>query len=161
MLRLSILILALLLAGACRRTPGPEPTSADQPRSQPRPEPDRLAELTGFYQAQGSESRLCIIGGGFGIVVTGQGDSSCGGSGRAVREAQGVRFTMQGDSACSFVARVSGRSLLIPDAIPAGCDYYCGSGATLAGARLAQLGAGRTAAVKARDMTGEPLCEDR
>jgi hypothetical protein len=153
MVRASLLILALLIAGGCRRAPSPEPPD------QPRAEPDRLVELTGLYREQGGESRLCILGSRFGIVIRGQGEASCGGSGRALREAAGIRITMQGDSACGFTAQVSGRSLVFPAAVPTGCGYYCGTGATLAGVRLAQIGAGSNEAMKARDLTDEPLCE--
>lgn len=159
MFRLSVLILALLLGGGCRRSP--EPTTIDQPPGEPRAEPDRLVELTGLYETPGGASRMCIVETRFGIVVRGEGAATCSGSGsgRAERETAGIRFTMQGDSACSFVAEVSGRSLLFPATIPTGCGYYCGDGATLARVRLTQIGTGRTEVMKATDLAGEPLCD--
>jgi len=122
--------------------------------------------LTGLYQA-GAEplrSRLCVVAGRrssrFGLVVWGDAGQSCSGSGFVSRDGGGLRFTMSGDSPCSIHASISGHTIIFDRPAPAGCDYYCGRGAGLAGVRLTQTGAARGAAMKAADLVGERLCSD-
>jgi hypothetical protein len=159
MIRACVLLLVLLLAGSCRQPAESETNAANQAEPSPRPAEVRLTELTGRYEAGQAQGRLCILRSRFGLVIRGPADASCAGSGRVAREGEVIRFTMQGDSDCSFVARTSGRSIVFPASVPPGCSYYCSAGAALAGVRLAQVGTGHAEAMKTKDLVGERLCD--
>ena len=160
MIRAQALLIALLLVGSCQRSADSETNAMARGHAAARPAATRLTEITGRYEASRTASRLCIVDAQFGLVIRGAGADNCSGSGHVGREAGGIRFTMQGDSACSFVARTSGPSLVFPAAVPAGCGYYCGPGAALTGVRLNQVGVGRTQAMRTKDLVGGPLCGD-
>jgi hypothetical protein len=83
---------------------------------------------------------------------------SCSGSGKAMREGDILRLTMAGDETCAIEARISGATLTLPQALPAGCAYYCGAQAKLAGASFAKKSSSVEDAMKAKDLVGEPLC---
>lgn len=124
------------------------------------------SDLLGLYERRrenGETDRMCVVAGPdggarFGLVAGGQGGRSCSGSG-TVRAVQGrARIAMTGDRACSFDARIEGRSLVFPDTVPAGCSYYCAAGARLGQVTLARTGTSRADAMKALDLVGDPLC---
>jgi hypothetical protein len=168
--RLVPAILLVLALASCGGDDEPEGNGAAGRRWLPRPpwpqRPARLGTLTGLYRSDPgpSLSRLCILparrSARFGIVVSAGGGQSCSGSGRVTRDAGGLRFSMAGESACTFHASVSGRTIIITPDVSAGCSYYCGSGARLVGARLTQTSTRRTDAMKATDLVGEPLCSE-
>lgn len=160
MVRASAMLIALLLATGCQRPVGSEPNAMARREAGPPPAAARLTQLTGRYESGAAVSRLCILDSRFGLVIRGAGGDNCSGSGHVDRKGDAIHFTMQGDSACAFVARTSGRSIVFPAAVPAGCSYYCGPGAMLADTRLAQVGAGRGEAVKTKDLVGGQLCGD-
>jgi hypothetical protein len=116
--------------------------------------------LTGLYESGGPQTvnQLCIIDDRFGIVIWGASLASCSGSGRIDRDGDRLRLVMTGDSPCVLEARITGTTIALPAEAPAGCSYYCGARAQLAGAQLRQVGASRADALKARDLVGEPLC---
>ena len=160
MIRSHSLLIALLMVGSCQKGAESETNAMARGHAPAQPAATRLTEITGRYEASRAASRLCIVDSRFGLVIRGAGADNCSGSGRVAREADSIRFTMQGDSACSFVARTSGRSLVFPAAVPASCGYYCGPGAALTGVRLMQVGVGRAQAMKTKDLAGGPLCGD-
>jgi hypothetical protein len=69
-----------------------------------------------------------------------------------------LKLAMAGDSACTIEAAISGKTVKLPKEVPAGCSYYCGARASLAGTELTQTGTGKNDALKAKDLVGEPLC---
>ena len=129
--------------------------------------PARMISLTGRYESgrPPSLSRLCIVAGRragrFGLVVRGQGQRSCSGSGRVMRDGGGLHFAMEGDSFCRFRATIAGTTIIFAGAMPRGCAYYCAAGAKLGGARFTQEGATRSDAMTVDDLVGEPLCAER
>ena len=157
MIRSHSLLIALLLVGSCQKGAESETKAIHRPHALPAP---RITELSGRYQAARSASRLCIVDSRFALVIGNSAGATCSGSGRVAREADGIRFAMQGDSVCSFLARTAGRSLVFPASVPASCGYYCSAGAALAGVRFTQVGVGRLQAMKAKDLVGGTLCGD-
>jgi hypothetical protein len=137
-----------------------------QPEAQAPPAAVPTAQLTGLYEG-GSTSRrdqLCIVDRGagdarFGLLVWGQGMYSCSGAGVAVRAGTKLTLRMTGDSRCEIAATLEGGVVTLPQSLPSGCSYYCASSARLEGARFTRTGATADAAMKARDFTGDPLCE--
>jgi hypothetical protein len=124
-----------------------------------------LTSLTGLYEGGAGERRhqMCVVegkGGGerFGLVVWGEDMQSCAGSGSVSRNGGTLRLSMAGDSACTIEAKISGKTVKLPATTPAGCEYYCGRRAALAGAELTQVGTARSYAMKAKDIVGDPLC---
>ena len=167
MILVRLLLMVLLLAGCRRSEPVPPPRREMTPLpGVERPLPP-LTQLTGRYQgvAGAAASRLCIIAGKrtarFGLVIGGTNAVSCSGSGTLSRRRGGLRLAMSGDSPCAWLAGIEGRSLVFPAVVPAGCRYYCGAGASLAGARLTQVGHGAADALRAKDLVGDPLCADQ
>ena len=154
-----ILLLVPLLA-ACGTGDGNE-TAGRHSR-----EPVQIADLTGLYEARGGgeqRSRMCMISAetgeaSFAIVVEAPGGGSCGGAGEAVREGNLLRLTMGGDEQCVIGAQIAGTQVTFPSSLPEGCDYYCGPGATLAGAVLKKTGGTAEDAMRAKDLAGDPLC---
>jgi hypothetical protein len=155
MIRSHSVLITLLLVGSCQKGAESETRAINQPQAMTAP---RITELSGRYQAARSASRLCIVDSRFALVIGNPAGATCSGSGRVARETDGIRFTMQGDSACSFVARTAGRSLVFPASVSSGCGYYCSAGAALAGVRFTQVGVGRLQAMKAKDLVGGALC---
>jgi hypothetical protein len=160
-------LIILTCLAACSRTEAPPEEQPMNGAVPSRKASQRgLKSLTGLYESGGGLSRLCIIerkragAGRFGIVIRGKGQASCAGSGSVTRERDRLRFVMSGDSECRFTARISGRTIILADAVPGGCAYYCGTGATPAAARLRQSGSNRAAAMRAKDPVGEPLCSE-
>jgi hypothetical protein len=155
------LILLALLAG-CSRQPEPERDHAAHREPRPHRPLGHLRSLTGLYQS--GESRLCIIqrrrSADFGLVIRGQGAASCSGSGRVRRIGRRLRFTMAGESPCTLNATIDHLSIVMPASAPRGCAYYCGTPARLTNVRLTRNGGTKGAAMRARDLVGEPLCSD-
>ncbi|HYI48029.1 MAG TPA: hypothetical protein VEX35_06140 [Allosphingosinicella sp.] len=157
------LILALALAG-CGPSAGNE-SRAEQavvPVAPPRP-PAQTWTLTGLYETPGAPpSQVCVLQQGerarFGLVTRQSGRAGCSGAGAAVRRGDDLTLTMDGESPCTIAARVRGRAVTFPAALPRGCAYYCAPGATLAALALTKTGGRREDALRARDLVGDPLC---
>lgn len=160
-------LLALLFLAGCS---GGDSEGANQaaPAAPPGARPaggGTLTSLTGLYEggAVDPKNQLCMIeeeGGSarFGLVVWGSDLHSCSGSGTARRDGAVLRLAMAGDEACAIEAKVSGTTISLPAAIPDGCAYYCGAGATMKDVTFSQTGAAADDAAKAKDLVGEPLC---
>lgn len=125
----------------------------------------RIGNLTGLYEGGqiNPRNQLCLVVNSptdtrFGLVVWGAAQHSCSGSGTAERSGDRLRLTMAGDETCAIDARIEGNTIVLPDAVPDGCAYYCGARATMTGARFTQAGTGRDEAIKAKDLVGDPLC---
>lgn len=124
-----------------------------------------LADLTGLWEdgPLAARSQMCIVenSGGparFALLRWGKGDRSCSGGGTVERDGKVLRFTMAGESACAFDARLNGTGLTIDGEVPSGCAYYCTAGTSLAGARFTLVAPSIEDALRARDLVGEPLC---
>lgn len=154
-------ILCLLLA-ACGTGGEGEQTAAPEAREAAV----QTAELTGLYEGEGAgerRDRLCMLARGsgmtrFGIVTWGPEGRNCSGAGSAVRQGDVLRLAMAGDEECAIEARIEDRQVTLPAALPQGCDYYCGPGATLAGKRFEKTGGTAQDAMRATDLVGDPLC---
>lgn len=124
----------------------------------------QTASLTGLYESveQGGQgARMCMISQPDGTVLFGlvtEAPRSCGGAGEAAREGNVLRLTMAGDEECVVNAQIADTQVTFPSALPAGCDYYCAPGATLAGATFQKTGGTVEDALRATDPTGDPLC---
>ena len=161
-----LIALCLLLAGCGTGTGVGDNTAA------PAAEGDRAvkaavqtASLTGLYEGGAAEprSQLCILDRGsgdsrFGLVVWGRSQASCSGAGSAVRRGNVLRLTMEGDEPCLVEAALEGSRVTFPASLPAGCAYYCGAGASIAGAAFEKVGGTAADAARARDLVGDPLC---
>lgn len=125
-----------------------------------------ITTLTGLYEGPrqaGAVSQMCMVDPAgetarFGLVVWGSNQHSCSGSGTATRSGSRLQLKMAGDEACAIDARIQGDTIVLPDAVPDGCAYYCGAQAQLGGARFTQTGTGREDAAKAKDLVGDALC---
>jgi hypothetical protein len=156
------LILPLVLAGCGTGEPGNQ-VGAEGAQKQAV----QTAELTGLYEG-GSGSRrdrMCIVDRAtgdsrFGIVTWGEDDRNCSGIGQAVREGGTLRLTMAGDEQCAIEAAIAEGTVTLPDTIPAGCAYYCGPGASLAGVAFEKTGGTAEDAMRATDLVGDPLCAE-
>ena len=128
--------------------------------------PVQTATLTGLYEggAAPRPNQLCMIeregrGTSFGFVTWGPGDRNCSGSGAATREGNVLRLRLEGDESCALEARIDGRRITLPAAIPAECQrYYCGDGAQMGGATFDKVAGGQADALRAVDLVGDPLC---
>jgi hypothetical protein len=156
-----ILGLAFLLA-ACGT--GEQGESADNAADARRAAVE-TARLTGLYEGGGEErpNRMCIIDRGvgnaaFGLVVWGANDHSCTGTGGVTREGEVLRLAMTGDESCVIDARIEGDTIILPDALPEGCAYYCGARAAMTGATFEKVADTPEAALRATDLVGDPLC---
>ena len=111
---------------------------------------------TGTYAGQGRD-RLCIAGepGNYrgGLIAFGQGDINCSASGRVVAEGGQFVLVPQGEGDCRIPLEIDGNVVRVGQP-PAGCGYYCGPGADMAGRTYnrADMGA------KAVDLAGDSLC---
>lgn len=120
--------------------------------------------LTGLWQSGGGTrpNQMCVLEkkgkAQFGITLWGANLRACSGAGTATRSGEHVRFVMAGDSPCTLDATVKGGVVTFVGNVPAGCAYYCGAGASFAGASLAREGSTRADALKAKDIADEPLC---
>jgi len=163
------LLILLLLAAGCRQVEHKEEgQGGNQIAAQPAggaAQGGRITSLTGLYEGGQTEPRnqLCLVENSatdtrFGLVVWGAAQHSCSGSGSAERSGDRLRLTMTGDETCAIDARIEGNRVVLPDAVPDGCAYYCGARATMTGARFTQAGTGRDEAIKAKDLVGDPLC---
>lgn len=168
-----MLLLLPLLAGACgaqgglNQADGPKPANGAEPAAGGGAPPPvvQTTTLTGLYEGGTGQprSQLCVVEraggeGRFGMVVHGAGGQSCAGSGAAVRQGPAVRLSMQGDEACTVTAQLQGTRLVLPAQLPAGCNYYCSRGATLAGAAFDKTGGTAEDAMRATDLVGDRLC---
>ena len=164
------ILILLPFLGACSSQEQPQPDGNQTApeataKEAPSAEPARIGTLTGLYEGGNAQqpNRMCIVEGKggeqrFGLVVWGGNLHSCSGSGTVTRRGETLRLAMAGDSACTIEATISGKTVQLPDAVPAGCSYYCGARATLGGAELTQKGTTRKAAMEAKDLVGESLC---
>ncbi len=167
-----IIIAVLLLAGCSseedrKQQAGPGSAASGgtaAPAAQPG-DAAQLAGLTGLYEGGEGDRRhqMCVVKGKggeqrFGLVVWGDSMHSCSGSGTVSREGDRLRLAMAGDSACTIEASISGTTVKLPGTVPEGCSYYCGARASLGGAELKQAGTTEQAAMRAKDIVGDPLC---
>lgn len=124
----------------------------------------RITTLTGLYEGGDSQppNQMCIIQGQsearFGLVVWGENQHSCSGSGTAARNGDTLRLQMTGDETCIIEAKISGSTVTLPQSLPDGCAYYCGARASMTGASFTQKGNSVEDAGKATDLVGDPLC---
>jgi hypothetical protein len=168
------LLVAALLLSSCSGSDDPEQKNGgnraapvvENPGTRPASgAPQALTTLTGLYEGSGREPRhqMCVVEGKggdrrFGLIVWGGNQHSCSGSGTLTRTGNRLRLAMTGDSACTIEASISGKTIKLPETVPQGCAYYCGQRATLGGAELTQQGTTEQAAMRAKDLVGEPLC---
>jgi hypothetical protein len=167
------ILVALTLFGACspqaeenRQAPaGGAAAGPSMAAPQAKAAPGRIATLAGLYEGGAGKQKhqMCVVEDSgrsqrFGLVVWGDNLHSCAGSGTVSRQGDVLKLAMAGDSACTIEAAISGKTVKLPQQVPAGCSYYCGAGAKLGGAELTQVGTGKADAMKAQDLVGEPLC---
>jgi hypothetical protein len=152
-------------ASAPAGTPGGQRDGSPASATQASPPADEGGRsLVGLWQGGDARrpNQLCVVRRGdapqFGLVVWGASMRSCSGAGTVHRDGERITLTMTGDSACTVPARLEGGRLVLGDSLPAGCAYYCGSGAKLEGAAFTQAGSSAADAAKARDLAGDPLC---
>lgn len=165
------LLLILLLLAGCDRAgqpadnraePAADPTGPATSRSKEAAAPERL---TGLYEggAGAQKNQLCIVEQGseaqFGLLVWGGNLHSCSGAGLAVRSGERLRLRMTGDETCTIEASLKDGAIALPATLPAGCAYYCGARASLAGATFTRAGTTEADARKATDIAGDPLCD--
>jgi hypothetical protein len=122
--------------------------------------------LTGLYEGGAAPRRnqMCMIeregrGTSFGFVTWGPGDKNCSGSGGATREGNVLRLRLDGDESCALEARIDGRRITLPAAIPSECQrYYCGEGAQMSGGTFDKVAGEQADAMRAVDLVGDALC---
>jgi hypothetical protein len=170
------LVLTLLLC-ACGAQDGMSNNGANSTGAaaaaaeQPEPDGDapaqavQTATLVGLYEsgAAGRRNQMCVIDRAtgdarFGLVLWGAADEGCSGTGSAVRRGDVLRLTMSGDEACAIDARIEGTRVAFPASLPPGCAYYCGRGASFAGATFDKTGGTAADAMRAEDLAGDRLC---
>lgn len=160
--KLGLLLIVMTLCG-CRGNVS-ENSSVNQSAGVPARTAVQTATLTGLYEGGEGPRRnqICMIeregATTFGLVTWSSGDANCSGYGRAVREGDRLRLTMDGDQSCAIEARLEGRRVALPDQLPQGCGYYCGPNARLAGATFEKVGGAEPDAMRAVDLVGDPLC---
>jgi hypothetical protein len=163
------LLILLTLAGCGRGDPAPDNRAAAETRAAaPGSAAARGAveeRLTGLYESKAGaqKDQLCIVEkrgeAQFGLIVWGSNLHSCSGAGRAVRSGERLSLRMTGDESCTIEAVLKHGTIALPATLPAGCAYYCGARATLAGATFSHAGATEADARKATDIAGDPLCD--
>ena len=166
------LLLAALLLASCsssedsNRQDGGGSRSGATTGGQEEPAQQRgaLAGLIGLYEGGGTpRNQMCVVKGKggeerFGLIIWGGYQQSCMGSGTITRTGDRIRLAMAGDSACTIEGTIAGKKIKLPSSVPQGCSYYCGSRASLGGAELTQQATTKEAAMRAKDIVGEPLC---
>jgi hypothetical protein len=160
----------LLLLAACNRSEAPpdqgnvSAPAAAAPASRSASAAAK-ARLTGLYEGGSGEQKnqLCIVEKGredeFGLIVWGGNLHSCSGAGLVVRSGERLSLRMTGDETCTIDATLKDGRIALPATLPAGCAYYCGARATLAGATFTRAGSSVADAKKATDIAGDPLCD--
>jgi hypothetical protein len=156
------ILLMLLALSACRDGESAGNESAGRSKAPPV----QTASLTGLYEGGAAQRRnqMCIVerdgaAASFGFVTWAERDQNCSGDGEAVRQGNVLRLTMTGDEQCVIEARIDGTRVTLPGQLPEGCGYYCGRGATLAGASFDKVGGTLEDARRAVDLVGDPLCQ--
>ena len=169
-----LLLLPLLLLGACRAQEGMSNNAAGSSAggapaagsggTEAPAAPVQTTTLTGLYESGAAPRRnqMCAVEAGgrarFGLVVWSAPNESCSGNGTATRSGNSLRLTMQGDEPCTIDARIEGTRVTFPPNVPAGCAYYCSRGGRLAGAAFDKTGGADADAARARDLIGDQLC---
>jgi hypothetical protein len=151
----------LLLAGCGTGEQGDNATGAPEARKSAV----QTAELTGLYEGGSPQLRnqLCVIDRGtgdarFGLVVWGENQHSCSGSGAIVREGSTLQLRMAGDEECQIEGTIENGNVTLPQEVPEGCNYYCGARARMTGVTLEKTGGTAEDAMRATDLVGESLC---
>ncbi len=145
------------------RAPGQAPQAAGE-GDRDKGRGGSVTDLAGLYEGSGEpRHQMCVVEGKggeerFGLIVWGANQHSCSGAGTVSREGDKLRLAMAGDSECTIEATISGKTVKLPSSVPQGCAYYCGARASLGGAELTQQGTTKEAAMRAKDLVGEPLC---
>lgn len=165
-------LIALALVAGCGGS-GNSPSRQSQPGGQASGVAPKTAAvdetradgaLTGLWQSGAGTrpNQMCILEtkgkAQFGITLWGPNLRACSGAGTVTRTGDRVTLAMAGDSPCTLDATLKGGTITLSTDVPAGCAYYCGAGASFAGASLMQQGARRSDALKAKDVAGEALC---
>jgi hypothetical protein len=166
-----LLLLPLLLLGACRAQEGMSNNAANSSvggapagGTEAPAAPPQTATLTGLYESGTApqRSQMCAVEASgrarFGLVVWSAPNESCSGNGIATRSGDTLRLTMQGDEPCTIDARIEGTRVTFPPNVPAGCAYYCSRGGRLAGAAFDKTGGTDADAARAQDLIGDQLC---
>lgn len=115
--------------------------------------------LAGLYARD--TDQVCIVAAGDGYRIGASvdyGDQGCSAAGRAVREGERLRITLDGAAGCSFEARLDGERIIFPGAVPAGCDVLCNGRASLAALEADLLSEAAAEAATMRDRRGRELC---
>jgi hypothetical protein len=160
----------LLLLAACGRGDAPAgnqsaPVAGPAAAESARPAAAAEEKLTGLYEGGtgAQKNQLCMVEKGreaqFGLIVWGGNLHSCSGAGQAVRDGGRLTLKMTGDEACTIEAILKDGAVTLPATLPAGCSYYCGARATLAGASFTRAGGTEADVKKATDIAGDPLCD--
>lgn len=172
-MRMKKLLLACVLLASCSSSEerkrqsgggGGAPSAAQEQPAADAPSSGPIASLIGLYEGGGEpKNQMCVVKGKggeqrFGLIVWGGNQHSCMGSGTITRSGDRLRLAMSGDSACTIEANITGKTIKLPAAVPEGCAYYCGARASLGGASLTQQATSESAAMRAKDIVGEPLC---
>jgi hypothetical protein len=170
MIAMKRFLIALLILGGCSQSEEPQQRDAaegkgDQTLTSTSGKPGEIRTLMGLYEGGevSPRNQLCIVENKgeqprFGIVIWGENQHSCSGSGTVLRDGDRLQLKMAGDETCTIAARISGKTIILPESVPDGCSYYCGARARLTAVRFDQVGTGRDDAAKAKDLVGDPLC---
>ena len=126
---------------------------------------DAPGALTGLYEGGEGPRRnqLCMIESdgrtAFGFAIWGSADANCSASGMVRRDGEGLSLLPDDDESCALAVTMEGGRIALPNEIAEDCTlYYCGRGASMAGAAFDKVGDEETDALRAVDLVGDPLC---
>ena len=138
----SVALLSVILVAAC-----------DQQGENPADVAVETAQPATIYSGPG-RNQLCLKGRRAGFVVYASGDdTNCSVRGTFKRGDSQLVIAPDGDSECRIQAGEQDSSLALGP-VPPACAYYCGPGASFAGATFDMIPASRPVT----DFAGDPLC---
>lgn len=128
----------------------------------------RTVSLSGAFERKSDlgEDRFCAVGSdenGYQIgllAVFGPG-SKCEGVGKARRDGEAVRITLDTEEQCDFDASFDGVELKVGGVLPDGCKSYCSPRATFAGVSFFLVGEGDAVARSTRGRDIKELCPNQ